>query len=121
MMSLRPDARASSTPYWMIGLSTNGSISFGCALVAGRNRVPSPAAGKTALRTACIGIVNLPAWYLRAPRSRYRILIMLDPAYVRDHVEEVRAGLRNRGLDPAPILEPFALLDAKRRELIPRV
>jgi seryl-tRNA synthetase len=46
---------------------------------------------------------------------------MLDPAYVRDHVEEVRAGLRNRGLDPAPILEPFALLDAKRRELIPRV
>src|ERR1017187_4564230 len=35
----------------MIGLSTMGSISFGCALVAGRKRVPSPAAGKTALRT----------------------------------------------------------------------
>jgi ferredoxin len=35
----------------MMGLSTMGSISFGCALVAGRNRVPSPAAGKTALRT----------------------------------------------------------------------
>src|ERR687898_210355 len=46
---------------------------------------------------------------------------MLDPAYVRDHVEEVRTGLRNRGLDPATILAPFALLDAKRRELIPRV
>ena len=42
---------ASSTPYWMIGLSTSGSISFGCALVAGRNRVPRPAAGKTTLRT----------------------------------------------------------------------
>src|SRR5918994_576296 len=46
---------------------------------------------------------------------------MLDPAYVRDHVEEVRTGPRNRGLDPAAILEPFALLDAKRRELIPQV
>jgi hypothetical protein len=33
----------------MIGLSTSGSISFGCAFVAGRNRVPNPAAGKTAL------------------------------------------------------------------------
>ena len=46
-----PAATASSTPYWMIGLSMRGSISFGCALVAGRNRVPHPAAGKTALRT----------------------------------------------------------------------
>src|SRR6185503_13475404 len=40
-----------STPYWMIGLSTIGSISLGWALVAGRKRVPRPAAGKTALRT----------------------------------------------------------------------
>src|SRR5215203_6142029 len=51
MMLSTPDATASSTPYWMIGLSTSGSISLGCALVAGRNRVPHPAAGKTALRT----------------------------------------------------------------------
>jgi ferredoxin len=28
-----------------------GNISLGCALVAGRKRVPSPAAGKTAFRT----------------------------------------------------------------------
>src|SRR5438445_12880134 len=28
-----------------------GSISFGCALVAGRKRVPNPAAGKTAFLT----------------------------------------------------------------------
>src|SRR5450759_495086 len=46
-----PLAMASSTPYWMVGLSTRGSISLGCALVTGRNRVPSPAAGKIALRT----------------------------------------------------------------------
>jgi hypothetical protein len=47
-----PAATASSTPYWMMGLSTIGSISFGCALVAGKKRVPRPAAGKTALRIA---------------------------------------------------------------------
>src|ERR1041384_6418466 len=35
----------------MMGLSTSGSISLGWALVAGRKRVPRPAAGKTALRT----------------------------------------------------------------------
>src|SRR5512138_2276410 len=46
---------------------------------------------------------------------------MLDPAYVRDHVEEVRAGLRNRGLDPDTILQPFAELDARRKALIPQV
>jgi hypothetical protein len=34
----------------MSGLSTSGSISFGEAFVAGRNLVPNPAAGKTALR-----------------------------------------------------------------------
>ena len=43
---------------------------------------------------------------------------MLDPAYVREHLDEVRTGLRNRGLDPEAILEPFAALDAKRREQI---
>jgi hypothetical protein len=45
-----PAALASSTAYWMSGLSTTGSISFGIALVAGRKRVPSPATGKIALR-----------------------------------------------------------------------
>src|SRR2546430_2352973 len=51
MISSRPEATASSTTYWMAGLSTTGSISLGCALVAGRKRVPRPAAGITALRT----------------------------------------------------------------------
>src|SRR3954454_18990703 len=54
MIWSHPAAMASSTPYWIMGLSTRGSISFGCALVAGRKRVPSPAAGKTALRTLFI-------------------------------------------------------------------
>src|SRR5579863_4383716 len=46
-----PLAIASSTPYWIVGLSTRGSISLGCALVTGKKRVPRPAAGKIALRT----------------------------------------------------------------------
>jgi hypothetical protein len=50
-MSRIPARTASSTTYWMAGLSTMGSISLGWALVAGRNRVPRPAAGMTAFLT----------------------------------------------------------------------
>jgi seryl-tRNA synthetase len=46
---------------------------------------------------------------------------MLDPAYVRDHIEEVRAGLRNRGLDPGKILEEIATLETARRRIIPEL
>ena len=46
---------------------------------------------------------------------------MLDPAYVREHLDEVRTGLRNRGLDPDAILEPFTALDVRRREQIREV
>src|SRR2546428_10567321 len=53
-----PEATDSSTTYWMVGLSTSGSISLGWALVAGRNRVPRPAAGKTALRTLIGGLLS---------------------------------------------------------------
>ena len=49
-----PAPTASSTTYWMVGLSMTGTISFGWLLVAGRNRVPSPAAGITAFRTFVI-------------------------------------------------------------------
>ena len=45
-----PASLASSNTYWISGLSTMVSISFGIALVAGRTRVPRPATGKTALR-----------------------------------------------------------------------
>src|SRR5262245_33304811 len=54
MMSVSPARTASSTTYWIAGVSSSGSISLGCALVAGRNRVPSPAAGMTAFRTLVI-------------------------------------------------------------------
>jgi seryl-tRNA synthetase len=46
---------------------------------------------------------------------------MLDPAYVRDHLDEVRTALSHRGADPEPLLAPLAELEAKRRALIPQV
>jgi hypothetical protein len=52
MNSSMPAARASSTAYWISGLSTTGSISLGKALVTGKNRVPRPPTGKIALRGA---------------------------------------------------------------------
>src|SRR5262249_11153022 len=96
----------------MIGLSTSGSISLGCALVAGRNRVPRPAAGETALRRVATA---------KSYRTMDRRGSMLDAAYVRDHIEEVRTGLRNRGLDPDRALEEIATLETARRRLIPEL
>src|SRR5574341_1032317 len=57
IISVMPAAAASSTAYWMSGLSTTGSISFGLALVTGRKRLPRPATGNTAfLSLACIAL-----------------------------------------------------------------
>ena len=46
---------------------------------------------------------------------------MLDPAYVREHMDDVRAGLRNRGLEPDADLEQIATLETRRRRLIPEI
>jgi seryl-tRNA synthetase len=46
---------------------------------------------------------------------------MLDPAFVRDHLEEVRAGLRNRGLQPDAELGQIAAVETERRRLIPEL
>src|SRR5437773_7602704 len=46
---------------------------------------------------------------------------MLDPAFVRDNVEAVRAGLRSRGLDPDKTLEDIVTLETARRRLIPEL
>ncbi len=54
MNSSQPAAAASSRAYWMIGLSTTGSISLGSTLVAGSMRVPSPATGNTTFLTGFI-------------------------------------------------------------------
>jgi seryl-tRNA synthetase len=46
---------------------------------------------------------------------------VLDSAYVRDHVDAVRTGLKNRGLDPDKVLEEIATLETARRRMIPEL
>jgi seryl-tRNA synthetase len=46
---------------------------------------------------------------------------MIDPAFVRDHPDLVRAGLKNRGMDPDADLEALASIEARRRAVIVEV
>ena len=46
---------------------------------------------------------------------------MLDPAFVREHMDDVRAGLESRGLKADAELEQLATLEARRRRLIPEL
>ena len=46
---------------------------------------------------------------------------MLDPTFVRDHLDRVRAGLAARGMDASRELDTLAALDQKRRQMIPQV
>src|SRR5215469_14780698 len=43
---------------------------------------------------------------------------MLDPELIRDHTDEVRTGLRNRGLDVDKALSDIATWEVLRRRLI---
>src|SRR5512144_791078 len=122
MISSSPEATASSTTYWMVGLSTRRSISLGWALVAGRKRVPRPAAGNTAFRTF-IESDNTRGEWERKPGSRRRRVVgrahldaeLLDPvpeAALRDPQDLGRPRLHALGLlegvqdhAPLPLLE----------------
>ena len=46
---------------------------------------------------------------------------MLDPLFVRDHIDDVRRGLRRRGMDPDQALAEIATLETARRRLIPEL
>ena len=46
---------------------------------------------------------------------------MLDPTFIRDNVETVRAGLRNRGFDADKALAEFVTLETARRRIIPEI
>ena len=43
---------------------------------------------------------------------------MLDPTFVREHLQAVRTGLRNRGMDPDKALDEIATFEGLRRRLI---
>ena len=46
---------------------------------------------------------------------------MLDPALLRDHLDTVRTGLKNRGLDLGAELDELVILENRRRRLLPEV
>ena len=46
---------------------------------------------------------------------------MLDPLYVRDHIDTVQQGLANRGLDATAELQQLATCETQRRRLIPAI
>jgi len=46
---------------------------------------------------------------------------MLDPSYIRDHVDSVRAQLRRRGFDADKLLEEIVTLETARRRVIPEL
>src|SRR5499427_1272870 len=46
---------------------------------------------------------------------------MLDPSYIRDHMEEVRTALRTRGVDADKVLDDIATLETARRRIIPEL
>src|SRR5690349_24713150 len=78
-----PAANASSTAYWISGLSTMGSISLGDALVAGRKRVPRPATGNTAVRMRAIEVPRRNTWpndTERADKRGYAVVVFAQPA-----------------------------------------
>src|SRR6476659_3973417 len=108
IMSVMPAATASSTAYWMSGLSTTGSISLGEALVAGRNRVPIPATGKTAFVTFCISLCTEQLEELGLVQDRHpqlARLVELGAGFIaRDDVIRLfgnrAAHLAPEGLDP---------------------
>src|SRR5262252_8039964 len=60
----------------MIGLSTTDNISFNYALVAGKKRVPRPAAGNTALRTLIVmGALLGCSWLVGLGSAGGRIIV----------------------------------------------
>src|SRR6267378_4447875 len=46
---------------------------------------------------------------------------MIDPAFLRDHLDSVRTALQNRGLDMTTELEELATLESRRRRLLPEL
>src|SRR3954470_1796849 len=102
IMSVMPAAAASSTAYWMSGLSTTGIISLGLALVTGRKRLPNPATGNTAFLSLAIS----------APQD-FAQLRLID----HRHAEALRLLELGSRLDPGHHI--VSLLRHRRGHLVP--
>ena len=46
---------------------------------------------------------------------------MLDPNFVKDHLDEVQSGMANRGLNVTAELQQLATAESHRRRLIPQI
>src|SRR5512134_1251648 len=121
IMSVMPAAAASSTAYWMSGLSTTGSISFGLALVTGRKRLPRPATGNTALVNRCAMLsVALQKFAQTAlvqhgDAQRFRALKLAAGLGARDDVIGVLRH-RRRDLVPLGLYQRFRLIARNARQ-----
>src|ERR1700687_2195254 len=97
----------------MMGLSTMGSISFGCALVAGRKRVPSPAAGKTAFRTFASIPNQYDVYYFSMPDARLEMAEELFQNAYRLQMEgdfDLAAQFYKRSIELPPTAEAHTFL-----------
>src|SRR3954463_9550086 len=101
-MSVMPAAAASSTAYWMSGLSTTGIISFGLALVTGREGVATPATRETAFLSLAIS----------TPQD-FAQLCLVD----HRHAEALRLLELGSGLDAGHHI--VSLLRHRRGHLVP--
>src|ERR1044072_2166281 len=101
-MSVMPAAAASSTAYWMSGLSTTGIISLGLALVTGRKRLPKPATGNTAFLS--FGIA--------APQDLEQLVLIDHGPAEGACLVQLRAGVRTGH-------HVVGLLRHRRRHLVP--
>src|SRR5688572_20011925 len=79
IISVMPAAAASSTAYWISGLSTIGSISLGLALVTGRKRLPRPATGNTAFLSLAEGGIDSELQILQ----HFREFFLLQDGYAQ--------------------------------------
>src|ERR1700758_16766 len=102
MKCSRPAPLASSTTYWISGLSTMVSISFGIALVAGRTRVPRPATGKTALRIFMVFGNALRQWL----DERFGVEERFDPTFVTGLQPGTKADVWSAMPQPALRVNP---------------
>src|SRR5574341_2266658 len=114
--SRTPALTASATMCWIVGTSTIGSSSFGTALVAGRKRVPSPAAGMTALR-----ILDMAGNLARPTGLRKENGASRPPGSVRGFPHGLSAALFLLRLDLAVDAERGhgARLEPRRRDRLP--
>ena len=120
-MSWTPDASASSTPYWMTGLSTSSSISSAAPSSPAKSR-PETGRGEDDFANAPESRSHLAEdSAARDYNGRSGFHKSLHPRLQRDLLETVRKGLQNRGIDPMHALEELAALEAERRRLMPEI